>query len=68
MQDFVKLLDQISGFVWGPPLLLLLVGTGVYLTVILGLLQFRLLPFALKQTFISHKQHDHDGDVSHFGR
>ena len=67
MQDFVKLLDQISGFVWGPPLLLLLVGTGVYLTVILGLLQFRLLPFALKQTFISHKQHDHDGDVSHFG-
>ena len=67
MQDFVKLLDQISGFVWGPPLLLLLVGTGVYLTVILAFLQFRLLPFALKQTFISHKQHDHDGDVSHFG-
>lgn len=67
MENFTALLDQISGFVWGPPLLLLLVGTGLYLTLILGFLQFRALPFALKQTFISHKQHDHDGDVSHFG-
>ncbi|MBR7002836.1 MAG: amino acid carrier protein, partial [Neisseriaceae bacterium] len=64
MQDFLK---AIGDFVWGPPLLLLLVGTGLYLTLILGFLQFRALPFALKQTFISHKQHDHDGDVSHFG-
>ncbi|MBR7002056.1 MAG: alanine:cation symporter family protein [Neisseriaceae bacterium] len=67
MENFTALLDQISGFVWGPPLLLLLVGTGLYLTLILGFLQFRALPFALKQTFISHKKHDHDGDVSHFG-
>lgn len=67
MEDFTALLGKISDFVWGPPLLLLLVGTGLYLTLILGFLQFRALPFALKQTFISHKQHDHDGDVSHFG-
>ncbi|MBO4576995.1 MAG: sodium:alanine symporter family protein, partial [Neisseriaceae bacterium] len=67
MEEFSKLLGQISDFVWGPPLLILLVGTGLYLTIVLGFLQFRLLPFALKQTFISHKQHNHDGDVSHFG-
>lgn len=67
MENFTALLGKISDFVWGPPLLLLLVGTGLYLTLILGFLQFRALPFALKQTFISHKQHDHDGDVSHFG-
>ncbi|MBQ9619714.1 MAG: sodium:alanine symporter family protein [Neisseriaceae bacterium] len=69
MQNFTELLDSISGFVWGPPLLFLLVGTGIYLTIVLAGLQFRALPFALKQTFISHKKHshEHEGDISHFG-
>lgn len=66
IKSFADLLDMIGGFI-SLPLLFILVGTGVFLTVILAGLQFRYLPFALKQTFISHKQHDHDGDVSHFG-
>ncbi|MBO7380675.1 MAG: sodium:alanine symporter family protein [Neisseriaceae bacterium] len=71
MQNIASLLDQISSFVWGPPLLLLLVGTGVYLTLVLGFLQFRHLPFALKQVFMSHDKYNrhyrYKGDVSHWG-
>ncbi|MCY7194777.1 sodium:alanine symporter family protein, partial [Streptococcus gallolyticus subsp. gallolyticus] len=48
MLDFFTLLDDI---VWGAPLLILLVGTGVYLTVRLGLLQVIKLPKAFKLIF-----------------
>ena len=40
-------LSAISSFVWGPPLLILLSGTGLYLTLRLGFLQIRYLPRAL---------------------
>ena len=45
------LLQNISDFIWGPPLLILLVGTGVYLTLRLRLLQIFKLPLALKYVF-----------------
>lgn len=35
----LELLKSIDAFAWGPPLLILLVGTGIYLTIRLGLLQ-----------------------------
>lgn len=54
----------LSGWVWGPPMLILLVGTGLYLTVILKGLQFRALPLAFK--LILRKDHGHHGDISHF--
>ncbi|WP_010531992.1 alanine/glycine:cation symporter family protein [Lentibacillus jeotgali] len=56
---------QISGFVWGLPLIILLVGTGLYLTVRLAFFSFRMLPYALSITF---KKHDKEstGDISHF--
>lgn len=59
-----SLLATLSGWVWGPPMLTLLVGTGLYLTVILKGLQFRALPHALRLIF--HKDHGHAGDISHF--
>ena len=52
MLDFFTLLDDI---VWGAPLLILLVGTGVYLTVRLGLLQVIKLPKAFKLIFADDK-------------
>ncbi|MBR3425611.1 MAG: alanine:cation symporter family protein [Neisseriaceae bacterium] len=71
MQTFTSFLDAISSFIWGPPLLLLLVGTGLYLTLVLGFLQFRYLGFALKQAFMSHEKYTrryrYKGDISHFG-
>ena len=60
-QDTIALL---SGWVWGPPMLILLVGTGLYLTILLKGLQFRALPLAFRLIF--HKDHGHDGDISHF--
>ncbi|NRF13884.1 alanine/glycine:cation symporter family protein [Vibrio coralliilyticus] len=65
MDNLQSLLKTIDSFVWGPPLLILLVGTGVYFTFRLGLLQFRHLPTALKMVF-SKDDSKKPGDVSSF--
>jgi AGCS family alanine or glycine:cation symporter len=39
----------LNGFVWGPPMLILLIGTGVVLTVLTGAVQFRHLGTALRE-------------------
>jgi AGCS family alanine or glycine:cation symporter len=62
--SFETLIATLSGWVWGPPMLTLLVGTGLYLTILLKGLQFRALPLAFRLIF--HKDHGHDGDISHF--
>lgn len=64
MQSIETLVATLSGWVWGPPMLILLVGTGLYLTILLKGMQFRALPHALKLIF--HKEHDQLGDISHF--
>lgn len=61
----IQFLDQLDSFVWGPPLLILLVGTGILLTVRLGLIQLIRLPQALKLIFKANNQGD--GDISSFG-
>jgi len=45
-------------------MLTLLVGTGLYLTILLKGMQFRALPLAFKLIF--RKDHHHEGDISHF--
>ncbi|EPE61932.1 amino acid carrier family protein [Exiguobacterium sp. S17] len=65
-QSFSELIGTISDFVWGPPLLILLVGTGVYLTVRLGGLQITKLPYALKFAFSKNQDKTSKGDISHF--
>lgn len=65
MDNLQSLLKTIDNFVWGPPLLILLVGTGIYFTFRLGLLQFRHLPTALKLVF-SKDDSGKQGDVSSF--
>lgn len=64
MQALETLIATLSEWVWGPPMLALLVGTGLYLTVLLRGLQFRALPLAFRLIF--HKDHGHAGDISHF--
>lgn len=66
MEQLLAFLGEVSGFVWGPPLLILLVGTGIYLTVRLGVLQVRMLPYALKLVFTKNQDKDSVGDISHF--
>lgn len=43
--------DFVNGIVWGPPFMLLLAGTGLYLTIRLGFLQFTHLGYAWRRTF-----------------
>ena len=54
-----------AGFMWGPWLLALLLGTGFWLTVRLRGIQFRALFYALRLTF--SKERGGEGDISHFG-
>ena len=64
------LLQNVSDFIWGPALLILLVGTGVYLTLRLKLLQIFKLPLALKYVFGKDEEENDEGaegDVSSFG-
>lgn len=60
----LDLLNEIDSFVWGPPLLALLVGTGIWLTIRLNLLQVLKLGDALKLIFSA--KNDGSGDVNSF--
>ncbi|MDF1636395.1 alanine/glycine:cation symporter family protein [Alcanivorax jadensis] len=51
MEQAVTILKQISGFLWGWPALILIAGTGIYLTLILRFLPLRQLGFGFKQMF-----------------
>ena len=71
MEALKNFFDTVGGWVWGPYMLVFLVGTGVFLTIVLRGLQFSMLGYALKQAFRPHPKKedgsDHEGDVSHFG-
>lgn len=64
--SFDSFLSLLYDWIWGPPLLILLVGIGVFLTIALRGLQFRYLFYALKLVFGSQKKHGGEGDISHF--
>ena len=64
MTNWLAFFKQVDNVVWGAPLLILLVGTGVYLTVRLGLLQVFRLPKAFRLIFTEDQG---EGDISSFG-
>ena len=64
MDTFNAFLEKASSFVWGPPLIILLFGTHIYLTFRLGLIQ-RYLPKAIKLSFSRKKEGE--GEISQFG-
>lgn len=64
MEELNSVLTQIDDILWGVPLIVLLLGTGIYLTIRLNLLQVFRLPLALKLIFKA--QNDGKGDVSSF--
>ena len=66
MEQLTILFHTLGGYVWGPILLILLVGTGIYLTIRLGALQLRLLPAALQMAFSKGKNPNLPGDISQF--
>ncbi len=64
MATIERVLQQASDLVWGWPLLVLLFGTHIFLTLRLRLIQ-RYIGRAIKLSF--SRDHEGEGDVSHFG-
>ena len=62
--NLLEILSSINSFVWGPPLLILLVGTGIFLTLRLKLLQIHKLPKALSLIFSA--KNEGSGDIDSF--
>ena len=61
---FGEIIGKIDGFVWGWPLIILLVGTHLFMTFRTGFIQKDIFK-AIKMSF--EKDPDAEGDVSQFG-
>lgn len=65
--SLLHVVSTVSDWVWGPPMIILLVGTGIYLTLRLRGLQFRMLLYSLYLALIKRKEDtDEPGDITHF--
>lgn len=62
MDLLLSIVDKISGFVWGPYMLVLLVGTGIYLTFGLRLQTLRKIGYAFKLLSRGRKKEDQEGE------
>jgi len=67
MEQLIGFINMVDGWVWGLPLIVILVGTGLYLTLALRGLQFSKLGHSLYLGLIKRKDEDAGpGDISHF--
>lgn len=64
--DMQALLDAIVTLAWGPVTIILLVGTGIYLTARLGFVQLRLLGHSIRCISGKYDDPNETGDISHF--
>ena len=62
MEQFTRFLEMIDGWVWGVPLIVLILAVGIYLTIRLRGLQIRKLPKALK--YMVHNEEGGEGEVT----
>lgn len=65
MEQLNQILESIDGVVWGVPMIILIMGTGIFLTIRLGVLQFRKLGKALK--YMVKNEVNGEGEVTSFG-
>jgi len=66
MDTIMKYNGIIGEIVWGWPMIILIVGTGVYLTLLLGVPQLRYFFLMFKQVFGSKKDTKSEGSISSF--
>jgi AGCS family alanine or glycine:cation symporter len=66
LEAIEKFVGTVNSLVWGPYMLVLLVGTGIFLTVRLKFISFKYLPYALKLAFSRHQDENSQGDINHF--
>lgn len=68
MQGIIDAILSFSNWIWGIPMLVILVGGSIFLTIRLGFVQFRYFPFAMRETFgkMFKKSEDGEGTISAF--
>ena len=66
MESLNMYLGVIVGWVWGLPLVILLTGTGILLTILLRGVQFRAFKHACQVVMGKYDSPDDPGDISHF--
>ncbi len=66
METLDKMIESFSGFVWGLPLLILLVGGGLYLLILSRFLPFRYLGHAIQVLRGKYDNPNDPGEISHF--
>ncbi len=66
MESIEKLIADFSSFVWGPPLVFLLIGGGLYLLVLSRFLPFRYLGHAIQVLRGKYDDPNDAGQISHF--
>jgi len=64
--NFSELVAIVNDFVWGPIMLALLMGTGIFLTIRLKFLPWRNLGYAIKSVFKKDKSEKSTGDITPF--
>ncbi len=66
LQVFSHWMQVMNGIVWGPPMILLLIGTGLFLTIRLRGIQLRHFKHAIECISGKYDNPEEQGDVSHF--
>jgi len=66
METLTALVTAINNIVWGPPMLVLLLGTGIFLSALLRLMPIRTIGLGLKLMVRGMQKSHHDGDVTPF--
>ncbi len=71
MESINEILDTLASYLWGfpesfPLMLIILIGTGVFITFRLGWIQLRQVKHAIDITRGKYDDPEHEGDISHF--
>ncbi len=66
METYTQLLNQLSGIVWGPAMLILLVGTGVFLTIGMQFMPLRKIGYAFSLLWQGRRRTKEEGDITPF--
>ncbi|MCB1375556.1 MAG: sodium:alanine symporter family protein, partial [Rhodobacteraceae bacterium] len=65
METLTAIVGAINGFVWGPPMLVLILGTGLFLQLRLGLMPIRRIPTGFRMVWRGRKPDaDAPGEIS----
>ncbi len=66
METIYAMIGTVNGFVWGPVMLILILGTGLYLTLGLRFLPVRLIPEGFRLLWKGRKEDKEEGEISPF--